>query len=721
MPGMRSWRAGGFAYGRFGHTGEVFLQSRIPRLAERRYRVTWWLVTRGFVLLMAVGMMFHHDWKHIFDDLNVYSRWGEGLAEGRVPSSDPMWQYPPLAAFVFGGIGMLGSQPWLFLLLFVAVDIAISLLLSRDAMRRDNWNGYAVWLAAPLLLGPILYGRYDSIPTLAAMAGLLALAVPVAAGAILAIGGGLKVWPAVMALALSRRAWLKGAFGAAMATGVVVVTAAWAFPGVISGFLGNGEARGLQTESVAALPFVWARMFVGKEGVPEAFRYGSSEVGVPLADAIAPWLIPLTGIGLLLLILARALGKLDHVPGRRHRVRGHPVADGHLAGPVPAVQRVAGRDGGAGLGGRIPADAHRDDPRRHHRDRRPGALPVLVHRHRRRWGHRGGGADGADRGPARDAWCWRCARSCPRSPSRLDEAAIARRRRDLLAHGDSDPRGLSTYPSPQHSTPEDPVNRTRTLAALAVAGLALAACSPASDTATEASASASGASCDKATLETKTPGKLVIATGQPAYEPWVKDDAPESGEGFEAAVAYAAAEKLGFDPADVQWARTTFDVAIAPGAKDFDWNIQQFSITEDREKAVDFSSSYYDVNQAIVSYEGSPIADAKTLADLESAKLGAAVGSTSLDAAQGLATGEEVAVFNDNAAAVSALKNEQIDGLVVDLPTAFYLVAAELDDGRHRRPAARRRGRHDRPVRDPAAQQQRTDGVHHPGRGRAPC
>ena len=225
------------------------------------------------------------------------------------------------------------------------------------------------------------------------------------------------------------------------------------------------------------------------------------------------------------------------------------------------------------------------------------------------------------------------------------------------------------------------MNRTRTLAALAVAGLALAACSPASDTATEASASASGASCDKATLETKTPGKLVIATGQPAYEPWVKDDAPESGEGFEAAVAYAAAEKLGFDPADVQWARTTFDVAIAPGAKDFDWNIQQFSITEDREKAVDFSSSYYDVNQAIVSYKGSPIADAKTLADLESAKLGAAIGSTSLDAAQGLATGEAPAVFNDNAAAVSALKNKQIDGLVVDLPTAFYLSAVEITDG----------------------------------------
>ena len=146
-------------------------------------------------------------------------------------------------------------------------------------------------------------------------------------------------------------------------------------------------------------------------------------------------------------------------------------------------------------------------------------------------------------------------------------------------------------------------------------------------------------------------------------------------------MAYAAAEKLGYAKADVQWTRTTFDGAIAPGAKDFDWNLQQFSITEDREKAVDLSAPYYAVNQAIVSHAGSPIAGAKTLAELESAKLGAAVGSTSLDAAQQLGTGEEVSVFNDNAAAVSALKNEQIDGLVVDLPTAFYLVAAEIDEG----------------------------------------
>jgi hypothetical protein len=117
-----------------------------------------------------------------------------------------------------------------------------------------------------------------------------------------------------MALALSQRAWLRGAAGAVLATVGVVVVSTWAFPTVISGFLSNGEARGLQTESVAALPFVWARMFVADDVIPEQFRYGSSEVGHPWADAIAPWLVPLTGLGLLLLIAARALGRLDRVP-----------------------------------------------------------------------------------------------------------------------------------------------------------------------------------------------------------------------------------------------------------------------------------------------------------------------------------------------------------------------------------------------------------------------
>ena len=560
--------------------------------------------------------MLQHDWKHVFDDLNIYSGWGAGLAEGRVPSADPMWQYPPLAAFVFGGVGLLGSQPWLFALLFVAVDIAISVLLARDGTRRGRWEGFAVWLAAPLLLGPIMYGRYDSVPTLAAMAGLLALSAPAAAGAILAVGGGLKVWPAVMAMAMSQRSWLRGALGAAVATGVVLVTAAWAYPSVISGFLGNGEARGLQTESVAALPFVWARLFVGEAGVPEAFRYGSSEVGLPLADAVAPWLIPLTGLGLLALVVARALGRLDHVP----------VADIAFVAILwlTITSRVLSPQYNVWLVGMaalvwaawIAADAYRDDPRGRHRRRSPAAVPVRIHGHRRGCGLRGGHPHGADRGPARG--------DGPRGPRTAARGGIrhAVRERSLATRC---PSGQQfRVAKPQHvssclNPPGGPMKRIRALAALSVSGLVLAACSTSDDTAAQDTAAASAASCDKASLQTIAADKLVIATGQPAYEPWVKNDAPESGEGFEAAVAYAAAEKLGYGKADVQWIRTTFDGAIAPGAKDFDWNLQQFSITEDREKAVDLSSPYYAVNQAIVSHTGSPIAGAKTLADLGSA------------------------------------------------------------------------------------------------------
>ena len=192
--------------------------------------------------------------------------------------------------------------------------------------------------------------------------------------------------------------------------------------------------------------------------------------------------------------------------------------------------------------------------------------------------------------------------------------------------------------------------------------------------------SSQAASCEKADLATITEGKLTIATGEPAYYPWVIDDKPESGEGFEGAVAYAVAKQLGFDAADVEWVRTTFDSAVTPGEKKFDFNLQQFSITDDRKKAVDFSSPYYTAPQAIVSFKGSKIEGISSLADLKSAKLGAAVGTTSLDAIENQ-IGIKPQVFNDNAAGVSALKNKQIDGLVVDLPTAFYLSGVEVPNG----------------------------------------
>lgn len=231
----------------------------------------------------------------------------------------------------------------------------------------------------------------------------------------------------------------------------------------------------------------------------------------------------------------------------------------------------------------------------------------------------------------------------------------------------------------------------RSLAVTAVAAaLLLAACGSSTNNAASSSAPAGSESaspsptstCSPDSLETVTPGTLTVATGEPAFEPWVVGDKPESGEGFEAAVAYAVAEQLGYTKDQVTWIRTTFDSAIAPGPKDFDFNIQQYSITPDREKVVDFSSGYYSLTQAVVTYKGSPIDGATSVADLKDAKLGAAVGTTSLDAIESqIAPNQQAQVFNDNAAAVTALKNKQIDGIVVDLPTAFYLAAAEIENG----------------------------------------
>lgn len=221
---------------------------------------------------------------------------------------------------------------------------------------------------------------------------------------------------------------------------------------------------------------------------------------------------------------------------------------------------------------------------------------------------------------------------------------------------------------------------------LAVALLATA-CAEEDDTAgTSASPSGSASetadACAKENLQTHTAGKLTITTDKPAYEPWFVDDAPENGKGYEGAVAAAVADKLGFTPEEVVWTRTKFDAAIAPGPKDWDFDINQFSITEERKQAVDFSSPYYDVTQAVITTGASNAADAKSLADLEDLKIGAQVGTTSYDAIVSVIDpSSKPAVYNTNDDAKQALENGQIDALVVDLPTAFYITAAELDDG----------------------------------------
>jgi polar amino acid transport system substrate-binding protein len=192
-----------------------------------------------------------------------------------------------------------------------------------------------------------------------------------------------------------------------------------------------------------------------------------------------------------------------------------------------------------------------------------------------------------------------------------------------------------------------------------------------------------GTTCAKGELATRTDGKLTIATDEPAYEPWFKDDKPANGEGFESAVAYAVAKQLGYDRSAVVWQSVPFNKAFAPGAKTFDFDINQVSISTERKKAVDFSSGYYDVRQAVIALKGGKAAKATSIADLKGLKLGAQVGTTSLDYIDDVVKpNQDAAVYAKNDQAKSALKNGQVDAIVTDLPTAFYITAAEVTDAK---------------------------------------
>ena len=227
----------------------------------------------------------------------------------------------------------------------------------------------------------------------------------------------------------------------------------------------------------------------------------------------------------------------------------------------------------------------------------------------------------------------------------------------------------------------------RGVAALAaVALMALAACggsdttedTVAEDTVAEETALGTGNECTSG--KTLEEGVLTIATGNPAYFPWVIDDAPESKQGFEAAVAYAVANAMGFSDESVTWVRTGFDEAIQPGAKNFDFNLQQYTITDERKETVSFSDPYYSTNQAVVGFADSPVASATTLAELKDLKFGAQAGTTSLEFITSvIQPSTEPFVYDDNAGAKAALEAKQIDAIVLDLPTAFYVSAVEIE------------------------------------------
>lgn len=221
------------------------------------------------------------------------------------------------------------------------------------------------------------------------------------------------------------------------------------------------------------------------------------------------------------------------------------------------------------------------------------------------------------------------------------------------------------------------------LAAVALLATAVAACAPA-DEKEEAkdSAAPTAQECTPDTLETVTDGTLTIATDDPAYEPWFVDNDPANGKGYESAVAYAVAEELGYAEDQVTWVKVPFNKVVQPGPKEFDLDINQVSITEERKNAVDFSSGYYDVRQTVITTKDSSIAGVTSLADLADAKLGAQVGTTSYNAiTEQIKPSKDPAVYDTNDQAVQALKNGQIDGIVVDLPTAYFMTAVQLDNG----------------------------------------
>jgi polar amino acid transport system substrate-binding protein len=249
--------------------------------------------------------------------------------------------------------------------------------------------------------------------------------------------------------------------------------------------------------------------------------------------------------------------------------------------------------------------------------------------------------------------------------------------------------------------------KTRSAALMAATVLLVAACSPADSGATtteaapttttapneptttaDAGTTTTAAPADECALDNLnlvTPGTLTVATGEPVFPPWMgvgddNFDVPESGTGYEGALVYGLAEQLGFSEDEVTFVRTGFDEAIAPGPKDWDFNIQQYSITEERDEVVDFSDPYYTTTQALVTFPDSPYADATTLADLQDAQLGAAIGTTSLDFIEDvIQPTTEPNVYDDNTDLESAMNAGQIEGLVVDLPTAYFVIAVQVE------------------------------------------
>jgi polar amino acid transport system substrate-binding protein len=220
----------------------------------------------------------------------------------------------------------------------------------------------------------------------------------------------------------------------------------------------------------------------------------------------------------------------------------------------------------------------------------------------------------------------------------------------------------------------------RLLAAIVLAlSLALVACGEDEEEPVPRAVETPADACAKDQLQTVADGKLTVGTDKPAFPPYFEDDDPSNGKGFESAVAYAIARELGFEESEVEWTVVPFNASYRPGPKDFDFDVNQISITPARAKRVDFSDPYYTAPQAVIATKDSPAAGASSLADLKDVTLGVQIGTTSLDAVTAsIQPTTQPKVFDDSNAVVTALKQGQVDAAVVDLPTALFLTAVEI-------------------------------------------
>lgn len=223
---------------------------------------------------------------------------------------------------------------------------------------------------------------------------------------------------------------------------------------------------------------------------------------------------------------------------------------------------------------------------------------------------------------------------------------------------------------------------TRTAVVPLLLAFAATACAPVDEEPTAddpAESPTSAEQCATDSLPVLEPGTLTIGTDSPAYEPWFAGNDPTNGEGYESAVAYAVAEELGFSADQVTWVKVPFNSSYKPGPKDFDFDINQISITPQRAEVVDFSDGYYEAAQAVIALDDSPIAGATSVAELADYNLGAQTGTTSLTVIRDVVQpANDPAVFEDTNAAKQALLNGQVDGILADLPTAFYITAVEI-------------------------------------------